>query len=203
MGGRGQSSMSGAAKRVKGRAIDALAANGRNDAGMTAAQEREVTAYVLDRDHEVEKVRRVQQGENIGPEQARFREMGETIEQFISENETQSGIIWRGIRAPYDYADGLEIGQVIDQNGTSSWSSEVSRTLDYAARNDYSGRPTIFRMAEGAKAAKIGDWSKKTLEMDDDEYLLSRRREMRVVDIVKDWYRYRRESIDLVVVEPI
>lgn len=46
MGGRGQSSMSGAAKRTKGRTTDALAANGRNDAGMTAEQERQIAAVV-------------------------------------------------------------------------------------------------------------------------------------------------------------
>lgn len=154
----------------------------------TPEQEQAIVDYVLDKNGEVGKVRAVQQGKNLGSEQEKYQVMGEIIEDFILQNKGEYDKIYRGIKAPIGdhekYVEGFEF----DQLGTSSWSGTDGQALRYANRRDITGEPIMFISHKGKNAATIAKFQSEKLDMNEDEWLVSRNQKFRVLSDAYDVY---------------
>lgn len=164
---------------------------------LTDKQQKAVDAYIGDEHGEVGLVRAVQQGKDIGPEQEKYKQMGDVIESVIAQNKAEYGKIYRGISASKSEVKKYVEGYVFDQKGTSSWSGSDDMALRYATRRDISGLPIMFISHSGKKAAPIGRYS----SLNEDEWLHSKKQKFKVLSSYDYYSRQHSQTIRIIDVE--
>ena len=122
-------------------------------------------------------LREYQQGKRYVNEN--LRNADEYIERFINLAPKWKGMTYRGMGMFKDDVDALSVGQVIDMNGTSSWTSNNKEAFGYATarRSLRGGRVGVVFLSKNQPLGTSVDFASG---MDEKEVTVSKRARWRI-----------------------
>lgn len=119
------------------------------------------------------------------PNYAAAKKDADLIEEYIKLAPKYDGPVYRGVQSLPDRLKGLKNGSVIDMNGVSSWSSEISVAKDFATTYDRNLRSVVFRLPKTNSGTAISHLSSLPSE---NEVLMSQQASFKITKVTKEKY---------------
>lgn len=132
-------------------------------------------------------IRRSQNGKmsSDDPKYAKSKQDANLIEEYIKLAPKYDGAIYRGVQSSSDRLKVLKKGAIIDMNGVSSWSSEVSVAKDFSTTFDTSKRSVVFRLPKTNSGTAISHLSSLPQEY---EVIMSQQASFKITKVTKEKY---------------